>query len=208
MVDKEPKRGKKGKEKDPIDWKDVESVIVTKLAEPDTEDPSRRRYAVIDGVLVEAVIGDLDKSGLTEAHLEKLRQEMIKKIIDTKALTLARLDNYRYLSTKPELERMDTLLSTLRALNPTMTFRTTSDYAALFTQELARPKPIISQVIYDDPTAPARFDPDRPIAPGNFLDNVLGEGQARFIGDPPNPAGEKVNTSPLPNNYRVMNSRS
>lgn len=206
MVDQEPKRGKK--EKDPIDWKSVESAIVIKLAEPDPEDPSQRKYGVIDDALAEAVIDGIDTTALSAKHIEKLREGMIKKIIDTKALTLARLDNYRYLSTKPELERMDALLATLRALNPTMTFRTTSDYAALFTQELARPEPTITQVTYIDPTAPPKFDPNRPIAPGNFLDNVLGKEQARFIGDPPEPASQKIYSSPLPNNYPVMGNKS
>lgn len=39
-------------------------------------------------------------------------------------------------------------------------------------------------------------------------DNVLGKEQARFIGDPPEPASQKIYSSPLPNNYPVMGNKS
>ncbi len=206
MVDLEPRR-KRGKEKDPVNWRAVDEAIVLKLAEPDPEDPGKRKYPEIDQALAEAVIDGLDKTGLSDAHVERIRDGMQKRIIDARALTLARISNYQYLTTNVEKARMDAFLATLRDLNPSMTFESIYDYEALFTQEVARPVQQDTQVTYIDPTAPPQFDPNRPIAPGNFLDNILGRDETRFIGKPPKPAGERVNTNPLPNNQRVMRSR-
>lgn len=200
-------RRKRGKEKDPVNWLAIDEAIVLKLAEPDPEDPGKRRYPEIDQALAEAIIDGVDKSGLSETHIERMRDGMLKRIIDAKALTLARLNNYRYLTTNVEKARMDAFLSTLRDLNPATSFESMSDYAALFTQEVARPVQQDTQVTYIDPTAPPKFDPNRPIAPGNFLDNILGRDETRFIGDPPKPVGAKVYSSPLPNNHRVMGSK-
>ncbi|EKD95595.1 MAG: hypothetical protein ACD_24C00436G0005, partial [uncultured bacterium] len=123
-----------------------------------------------------------------------------------KIVTLARLDNYDFLS-ESERERMDGFLASLRGLNPTVTFESPSDYAVLFTQSLVQPEPQTTTVEYFDPTAPPKFDPSRPVRPGSFLDNVLGPSPARYIGKPTASAPERISTSPLPNNYRVMNSR-
>ncbi len=177
MVDQEPRRGKK--EKDPVDWKAVDDAIVLKLAEPDPEDPTRKRHDAIDASMAEAVISGIDLTGLSEKQVAHMRDQMTKRILDVKLVTLARIDNYPFLS-PVERSRMDEFLSTLRGLNPTMTFRSPSDYATLFTQQLVRPEPEAVTQTYQDPTAPPPFDPNRPIAPGNFLDHVTGPVQPRF----------------------------
>lgn len=203
MVDKEPRKG----EKDPINWKVVDEAIVLKLAEPDPEDPTRRRYDAIDEALSEAVISGIDVSGLSDYQLARLRNLMTKRIVDTKIVTLARLDNYNFLSTS-ERERMDGFLANLRGLNPIVTFESPSDYADLFTQQLAIQKPQATTVEYFDPTAPPRFDPNRPVQPGSIIDNILSKSPARYIGKPTTSAPERISTSPLPNTLRVMSSRS